>query len=95
MIARHARIVTGNAVRLFMTGQTVVAYRSCAVHDRLDRPAMILEPVSLVRFRPGKGNLCGAGRAGISRLCQREYEERDSSGGQQEEIPYNESTMHP
>ncbi len=56
MVARQARVVTGNAVGLFMAGKTGIAERTRSGDNRINGFAVIFKPVSPVRFRPGKGN---------------------------------------
>ncbi len=48
MVARHTRIVTGNAVCLFVTGKAVIAQDSRTVYDGIHGPAVVFKPVALV-----------------------------------------------
>jgi hypothetical protein len=54
VVARRLRVVTRNAIRFFMTGQTVVAQRSCGIHRRFNGSAMVFNPVCGRRLRAGK-----------------------------------------
>jgi hypothetical protein len=48
MVSRHARIMTGDAVCLFVTGKAVITQNSRTVYNGIHGPAVVFKPVSLV-----------------------------------------------
>ena len=71
MVARLPRVMTGNAIIPLVTGETGFPALARLIEVQIGRCAMKLDPVPLVRIRPGERNFAPAGsrHARLHRWC--------------------------